>query len=99
MRRTLGVDVGATLCKIVPLDAPEAAVYCSSEAWGEVRTHVLAHAPTRVGATGGGASRLGGVLPEVPITPVGEFEAWAAGASILAAADGPLLPPPPPAAP
>jgi type II pantothenate kinase len=93
MRRTLGVDVGATLCKIVSLDAPEAAVYYPSEAWDEVRAHVLAHAPVRVGATGGGASRLVAVLSGVPVTPVGEFEAWAAGVSMFAAADGLALPP------
>jgi type II pantothenate kinase len=92
MRRTLGVDVGATLCKIVPLDAPEAAVHCPSEASEAMRAHVLAHAPARVGATGGGASRLAAVLPGVPITQVGEFDAWAAGASMLAAADGLELP-------
>jgi type II pantothenate kinase len=86
------VDVGATLCKIVPLDAPDAGVHCPSEALAEVRAQVLAHAPSCIGATGGGAPQLGAAIPHVPTTTVGEFEAWATGAPLLAAADGIPLP-------
>jgi type II pantothenate kinase len=92
MGRTIGVDVGATLCKIVPLDAPDAAVHCPSDALAQVRAQVLAHAPSRLGTTGGGALQLEAAIPEVPTTTVGEFEAWAAGAPLLAAADGVPLP-------
>jgi type II pantothenate kinase len=92
MPRVIGVDVGATLCKIVPLDALHAAVHCPSEDETRVRAQVLAYVPGRIGATGGGAPQLGAVLPELPITTVGEFEAWAAGAPLLAAGDGMTLP-------
>jgi type II pantothenate kinase len=54
---------------------------------------VLAYTPARVGATGGGAPQLGAVLAGVPMTTVGEFEAWAAGAPLLASAEGVPLPP------
>jgi type II pantothenate kinase len=93
MGRTIGVDVGATLCKIVPLDAPHAAVHCPSDAMSEVQAQVLAHRPTQVGATGGGARRLAAALSHLPVVTVGEFDAWAAGAPLLAGADGITLPP------
>lgn len=90
MPRVVGVDVGATLCKIVPLDRPGDALFCASDAWPEVRRHVLAYAPDRVGATGGGASRLAGALDGVPVVQIGEFAAWAAGVPLLAAGGPPL---------
>ncbi|HWP66790.1 MAG TPA: hypothetical protein VNO26_12830 [Candidatus Limnocylindria bacterium] len=93
MGRIVGVDVGATLCKIVPLDAPEAAVHCPSAAVRDVQAHVMAQAPARVGATGAGASRLEVALPGLPVVTVGEFAAWAAGAPLMATADGLALPP------
>jgi type II pantothenate kinase len=92
MRRIIGVDVGATLCKIVPLDAPHLAVHYPSAAVAQVRAHVLAHAPAEIGATGGGTPQLAAAVPSMPIRTVGEFEAWAAGAPLLAANDGLELP-------
>jgi type II pantothenate kinase len=93
MARVVGVDVGATLCKVAPLDAPADAVHFPSEGLERVRAHVLGHAPACVGVTGGGAPALRTTLGRVPVTAVGEFEAWAAGAPLLAATEGRTLPP------
>jgi type II pantothenate kinase len=88
--RVVGVDVGATLCKVVPLDAPAAGAHFPSTSLDEVRDAVLTHDPRRVGVTGGGAGGL--ALGRVAVAAVGEFDAWASGAPLLAAADGVALP-------
>jgi type II pantothenate kinase len=56
------------------------------------RAQIAAWAPARVAVTGGGATRLAPVLTGVPVHTVGEFEAWAAGAGLAAAAEGVTLP-------
>ena len=56
--RVVGVDVGATLCKVVPLDAPAAGAHFPSTSLDEVHDAVLTHDPRRVGVTGGGAGGL-----------------------------------------
>jgi type II pantothenate kinase len=45
-----------------------------------------------VAATGGGATTLGDAVAGVPLTVVGEFDAWGRGAPLLAAREGAALP-------
>jgi len=83
-KRRMGVEVGATLAKLV-----------SQEADGPLQTEILpageltriseqihAFAPVRIGLTGGGASRLEEAL-EIDSVHVNEFDAWGAGAHLL----------------
>lgn len=90
---TAGLDVGATLVKLV-LQRGEMlrARHPSADprAW---EAQVAAWAPRRVAVTGGGAAELGAELAGVPVTRVGEFEAWARGAPVVAAQADLDLPP------
>jgi type II pantothenate kinase len=81
---SVGVDVGATLAKVV-WRTPARALQFQLEpaaALDEVAALVSSRAPAHVGVTGGGgaelARRLGGRA-----TPVNEFAAWGAGAKAL----------------
>lgn len=83
-----GADVGATLVKLAYRE-PGGAI--STEALpvddlGGVATRLAVVAPGCVGLTGGGAPRLAALMEALPVT-VGEFDAWAAGARTLLAAD------------
>jgi type II pantothenate kinase len=89
---TLGIDVGATLCKLAVLDGGLCTEHHPSRDLDVVRTRVEALAPARVVATGGGADRLGDAIAGVTIGHASEFEAWARGAPIVAAAEGVTLP-------
>lgn len=89
---TVGVDAGATLCKLVRLGKTiETACYASRDV-ESVRACVARWRPSRIGATGGGAMALGDSIAGVPVYPVGEFEAWARGSTIVARHDGVALP-------
>lgn len=91
---TLGVDAGASLCKLV-LPAPTAlrtAKFPSTEV-DRVRECIAEWKPERVVATGGGAARLSRALDGIPVRTVAEFSAWAVGAPLLAAREGLELPP------
>jgi type II pantothenate kinase len=92
MRPVVGVDVGATLCKVAPLDTPAAGVHFPSSDLARVRDHLAAARPGRTGLTGGGAPGLAALLGDVPLVHVGEFQAWAAGAPLVATAEGVTLP-------
>jgi type II pantothenate kinase len=90
---TVGIDVGATLCKLaLRRDAWSTASYPSTDL-GAVRALVEGWGPQRVLATGGGADRLGAEVAGVPVAHVSEFEAWARGAPLVAAEEGVGLPP------
>lgn len=89
---TVGIDAGATLTKLVRWDAETAVARLPSADEAAVRAQVAAWAPERVGLTGGGASRLAATFGDVPVHAVGEFDAWAAGAPLAAAAEGTTLP-------
>jgi type II pantothenate kinase len=90
---TVGIDVGATLCKVaVCRGTTFATEHHPSAALAAVRARVGALAPDRVAATGGGASELGETLGECAVEHVGEFDAWAAGTPRVAADEGIALP-------
>src|SRR5512139_136624 len=82
---TVGIDAGASLCKLV-LPSPTELVKVKFPArdLAAVRACIGEWGPRRVVATGGGAARLADVL-DLPVRTVPEFAAWARGAPILAA--------------
>lgn len=89
---TVGVDAGASLCKLVlHRETLETARYSSAEL-AAVRSRIQRWQPKRIAATGGGAPELGGDLDGIPIERVPEFDAWAHGARLLAARSGMDLP-------
>ncbi|MFQ5513834.1 MAG: hypothetical protein ACE5FG_05295 [Myxococcota bacterium] len=90
---TVGVDAGATLCKLVCLTAElETAVLPAGDV-RRVREWIESWKPDRLMATGGGAAALGQRLADVAVERVAEFEAWARGAPLLAERMGLALPP------
>jgi type II pantothenate kinase len=90
--RAVGIDVGATLCKLAfHRDTWSTASYPSTDL-GAARALIEGWSPTRVVATGAGADRLGSTIAGVPIEHVTEFDAWARGAPLVAAEEGVGLP-------
>jgi type II pantothenate kinase len=85
----VGIDVGATLAKIaVQADAGEPSFrLLPAVALDEIAREVAALGPCGVGVTGAGAADLAERLVEPP-QGVGEFDAWACGASALLVARG-----------
>lgn len=92
----VGLDVGATLAKIVlePSGGAQGPTFelLPSADPAAVADHVSALGPSRVGATGGGAVGLLALLADrldAPGHHAGEFEAWGAGARrLLTRAEG-----------
>jgi len=89
---TIGLDVGATLCKLAVRGPTLATEHHPSRDLAPVRARLETLGPARVAATGGGAIGLGAEVAGVPVTHVPEFEAWARGAPIVAADEGVVLP-------
>jgi type II pantothenate kinase len=90
---TVGVDVGASLCKLVlPRETEFVATKFPSSDMHSVRACLGEWGPERVIATGGGAARLEGELSGVRVHTVPEFAALARGAPLLAAREGLDLP-------
>jgi type II pantothenate kinase len=90
---TVGIDVGATLCKVAVLAGRAFTTeHHPSDDLAPVRRRVEALRPARVAATGGGAGDLGETLAGRPVEHVGEFDAWATGAPFVAADEGVALP-------
>jgi type II pantothenate kinase len=86
-----GADVGTSLIKLAVRDGTGPARYERVPA-GDLAgaaAHLVASQPSRVGLTGGGAPRLARLLPS-DTAHVAEFDAWAAGARAMLAAEGPL---------
>jgi len=92
MQAILGIDVGATLCKLALRGDTLHTEHHPSRDLDAVRVRAAAWAPARVVATGGGADRLGTTLAGVPVEHVSEFDAWGRGAALVAAAEGVTLP-------
>jgi type II pantothenate kinase len=90
---TLGIDAGATLCKLALLRGDEIATWqCASSDLDAASAHVRTLRPDRIVATGGGADHFGPELSGVGVEREVEFEAWARGAPLLAAREGIELP-------
>lgn len=88
----VGVDLGATLAKIVTQGDIGSGATVPSGDLEAVRAEILGREPARVMATGGGAVLLGGRVGQAPVERVAEFDAWARGVAIVAAAAGVALP-------
>jgi len=89
---TIGIDAGATLCKLARVDgALETARFASTDV-AAVRACVAGWRPARIGATGGGAAALGAAIGGVPLRHIGEFDAWARGSVVVARHEGVALP-------
>ena len=90
---TVGIDAGATLCKLACLSTElETAVFAAGSV-DAVRAHVAKWSPARVVATGGGVRALGSEVAGASVRRVAEFDAWPEGARVLAARAGIELPP------
>lgn len=89
----VGIDAGATLCKLVRLGETFDTACFASRDVEAVRACVARWRPSRVGVTGGGALALGASIAGLPVHTVGEFEAWARGSVLVARQDGMALPP------
>jgi type II pantothenate kinase len=83
---TVGLDIGATLAKIVILRPPDegglSLELLPSADPASVAAHVMSLQPGCVGLTGGGATRLAEIL-DCPTHAAGEFDAWGLGAARL----------------
>jgi type II pantothenate kinase len=89
---TIGIDAGATLCKVARGGAGlETLAFDSGDLAGVQRT-LAEWKPERILATGGGAAGLGERVAGAPVRRVPEFEAWAHGAPLLARLEGIDLP-------
>jgi len=84
-----GADVGATLAKLVVRDGDGSLHFRSvpSNAIEQVAREVEQLRPSRLGLSGGGATRLGQLLT-LDTVAVGEFDAWRIGARALLARQG-----------
>lgn len=88
----VGIDVGATLCKLVTQkETLETARYSSSDL-GPARAWAKARRPRQIAATGGGADALGDEWAGARVERIPEFVAWARGAPIVAREAGVELP-------
>ena len=89
---TVGLDAGATLCKLVRrTDTLETLAFDSRDLDSLHRT-IERWKPAHLAATGGRAGRLGDAFCGVQVTCIPEFQAWASGAPILADLEGIALP-------
>ncbi len=89
---TVGIDVGATLCKLVRCSGLAETARFASTDLDLVRARIDRWEPERLAATGGGAEELGADLGGVPVQRVQEFEAWGRGAPLVAERAGVELP-------
>ena len=90
---TVGVDVGATLCKLVRVSSASAdtAVHPAADIEA-IRAAIRAWRPDRIGATGGGGDQLGARLDAIPVHHSDEFSAWGKGVGLVARREQITLP-------
>ena len=89
---TVGVDAGATLCKVVRGTDPLETRAFDSRDLGALHRTIECWKPEHLAATGGGSARLGSEIAGTQVTRIPEFQAWASGAPILADMEGVELP-------
>lgn len=81
----LGVDLGATLCKLaLPTDTGAVFAQFPTADREDILARIRELEPRRVIATGGGSAALQSEVDAFPVECVPEFDAWARGAPILA---------------
>jgi len=90
--RTLGIDAGATLTKLVLRDRDLECAQVPAGDLDAVRTFAARATAERIVATGGGASAFGAQLAGVRVERMDEFQAWGRGAPLLAERQGIALP-------
>ena len=88
----VGIDVGATLCKLVTKRKTLETVRYSSADLAPAEAWAKARRPSRIVATGGGAAALGREWAGARVERIPEFAAWARGAPLVAAEAGVELP-------
>lgn len=89
---TVGLDAGATLCKLVRRAGELETLAFDSQDLDSLHRTIERWKPEHLAATGGGATRLGEAFCGAQVTCVPEFQAWASGAPILADMEGIELP-------
>ncbi len=89
---SVGVDAGATLCKLVRGAGAGEAVVVAADDLQAARKQIQDWDARSVAATGGGAQRLVALLPELRVERFPEFEAWGRGVPLLAKREGLELP-------
>jgi len=89
---SVGVDAGATLCKLVRGAGEDEAVVVAADDLQAAREQIEDWDARSVAATGGGAQRLAALLPELRIERFPEFEAWGRGVALIAEREGMELP-------
>lgn len=99
-RVEIGLDLGATLAKGVSVEASSGLdsfqpFVARADDRAAIESFVRLRPCARVAVTGAGAARLASALaPDLHVEAAVEFDAWGAGAALLAAAAGLELPPP-----
>ena len=88
----MGVDLGATLAKIVFRDSSGQLHFdCLPAAeMDRLKQRIASLKPEKVGLTGGGASRLAELL-DIPCQRQDEFSSWGAGARRLDTGTPPIM--------
>lgn len=89
---TVGLDVGATLCKVAVVGDRLRTEHHATRDLAQVQQRIATLTPRRVAATGGGATELGETVAGCRVVHVPEFDAWARGAPVVADAEGIALP-------
>ena len=89
---TVGIDMGATLCKLARPADPLVTECFQSHDLVAILQQLKAWEPRRIVATGGGATRLSPEVVGAPVQRVPEFDAWAHGSRCLASRMGLDLP-------
>lgn len=89
----VGVDVGATLCKLVRVrnGALDVARFAAHD-FAAIGSQIRQWEPRCIGATGGGADRLGTTIAGIAVAYADEFSAWGRGATLIAAREAIALP-------
>jgi type II pantothenate kinase len=89
---SLGIDAGATLCKVAFWGEQLETVQFPAAESVLIEEFAAKRNPKRIVATGGGATAFGSAIAGIEVEIDIEFAAWARGAPVLAARQGLALP-------